>query len=221
MDSLPYVCNDHHAPLISHTPLCSPGPHPVLRLVSWLRSWRVRVLGSRRSIRWVFFLRCRMLHTLHLVLPAACWRPEYSFLMTFDLSLGGDVWELAVEGFSHGQSPLRIQRTPCPIHTPYTSPHGALAIPSLVRFYPPAPSPRDHSPRPSITCIVYPHPPRIITIAGNCFPSRTARSLWRLIHRVPAYVPSVCLRVTYAPAPSYVGRRTSYTLSQQRGACRA
>jgi hypothetical protein len=37
----------------------------------------------------------------------------------------------------------------------------------------------------------------------------------------PACVPRVCLRVTYAPAPSYVGRRTSYTLSQQRGACRA
>jgi hypothetical protein len=31
----------------------------------------------------------------------------------------------------------------------------------------------------------------------------------------------VCLRVTYAPAPSYVGRRTSYTLSLLRGACRA
>ena len=29
-------------------------------------------------------------------------------------------------------------------------------------------------------------PPRISTTAGNCFPSRTARSLWRLIHRVPA-----------------------------------
>ena len=57
-------------------------------------------------------------------------------------------------------------------------------------------------------------PPRIITTAGNCFPSRTARSLCRLIHRVPAYAPRVCLRVTYAPAPPYVGRRTSYTLSQ-------
>ena len=57
-------------------------------------------------------------------------------------------------------------------------------------------------------------PPHTITTAGNCFPSRTARSLWRLIHRVPVYAPRVCLRVTYAPAPSYVGRRTSYTLSQ-------
>jgi hypothetical protein len=64
MDSPPYAYNDHHAPLISHTPLRSTGPHPVLRLVSCLRSWRLRVLGSRRSIRWVFFLRCRMLHTL-------------------------------------------------------------------------------------------------------------------------------------------------------------
>ena len=32
--------------------------------------------------------------------------------------------ELAVEGFSHGQSPLRIQRPPCPIHTPNTSRPG-------------------------------------------------------------------------------------------------
>jgi hypothetical protein len=29
-------------------------------------------------------------------------------------------------------------------------------------------------------------PPRISTTAGNCFPSRTARSLWRLNHWVPA-----------------------------------
>jgi hypothetical protein len=50
MDSLPYVCNAHHAPLISHTPLYSPGQHPVLRLVSWLRSWRVWVLGSMNSV---------------------------------------------------------------------------------------------------------------------------------------------------------------------------
>jgi hypothetical protein len=35
--------------------------------------------------------------------------------------------------------------------------------------------------------------------------------------REPAYVPRVCLRVTYALAPSYVGRRTSYTLSLLRG----
>ena len=41
MDSLPYVSNDHHAPLISHTLLYSPGQHHVLRLVSCLRSWRV------------------------------------------------------------------------------------------------------------------------------------------------------------------------------------
>jgi hypothetical protein len=26
MDSLPYVSNNHHAPLVSHTPLFSPGP---------------------------------------------------------------------------------------------------------------------------------------------------------------------------------------------------
>jgi hypothetical protein len=36
MDSLPYVYNDHHALLISHTPLYSTGPHPVLRLVSFV-----------------------------------------------------------------------------------------------------------------------------------------------------------------------------------------
>jgi hypothetical protein len=42
------------------------------------------------------------------------------------------VWELAVEGLSHGQSPLRIQRPPCPIYTPNNTPHAALAI--LLRF---------------------------------------------------------------------------------------
>ena len=37
-------------------------------------------------------------------------------------------------------------------------------------------------------------PPRIITTAGNCFPSRTARSLWRLIHRVQrASVRTACM----------------------------
>ena len=77
----------------------------------------------------------------------------YSFLMTSDLSLGGGVWELAVERLSHGQSPLRIQRPPPPIHTPHNTPQGALAIPSLVFS---STSPRDHSPRPPTTCIVYP-----------------------------------------------------------------
>jgi hypothetical protein len=40
------------------------------RLLSCLQSWRVWVPG-RRSIRWVFFLRSRVFHALHSVLPAA------------------------------------------------------------------------------------------------------------------------------------------------------
>jgi hypothetical protein len=54
--------------------------------------------------------------------------------MTSDLSLGGGVLELAVERFSHGQSPLRIQQPPCPIHTPDNTPHAALAIHLLYGF---------------------------------------------------------------------------------------
>jgi hypothetical protein len=61
--------------------------------------------------------------------------------------------ELAVEGLSHGQSPLRIHRPPCP-HTP-TAPLTA-PWPSHLLFSP-APSPRDHPPCPPITCIVFPH----------------------------------------------------------------
>jgi hypothetical protein len=60
-------------------------------------------------------------------------------------------------------------------------------------------------------------PPRLSTTAGNCFPSRTARSVLRPIHRVPACVPRVFLRGTYAPAPSYVGRRTRRTRCRCRG----
>ena len=37
--------------------------------------------------------------------------------MTSDLK--GGVWELAVEGRSDGQSPLRMQRPPCPTHFPH------------------------------------------------------------------------------------------------------
>jgi hypothetical protein len=70
MDSLPYVSNDHHAPLISHTPLCSPGQHPVLRLVSL--SAELAGVGAGVDQFGGFFLRCMVLHTLHLVLPAAC-----------------------------------------------------------------------------------------------------------------------------------------------------
>jgi hypothetical protein len=57
-----------------------------------------------------------------------------------------------------------------PKTTPLTPPWPSHLL------FPPAPSPRDHSPRPPTT--------RISTTAGNCFPSRTARSL-ALIHRVP------------------------------------
>jgi hypothetical protein len=128
MDSVSYVSNDHHAPLISHTPLYSPGPHPVLRLVSCLRSWRVWMLGSIDSVGPLPPLqdashpassasRC-LLETL----------TSTRFLMTSDLSLGGGVWELAVERLSHGQSPLRMQRPPCPIHTPNTTPRPGHPI---------------------------------------------------------------------------------------------
>ena len=90
--------------------------------------------------------------------------------------------ELAVDMLSHGKSPLRIQRTtmshPHPIHHPSRRP----GIPSLLSSSTPAERPlaasTDHMHRLP--------PPRISTTAGNCFPSRTARSLWRLIHRVPA-----------------------------------
>jgi hypothetical protein len=65
--------------------------------------------------------------------------------------------------------------------TPQTPPPAALAIPSLV-------SSSTLAERPLAVSTGHTHrlpPPRIITTAGNCFPSRTARSLWRLIHRVP------------------------------------
>ena len=58
----------------------------------------------------------------------------------------------------------------------------ALAIPSLL-------SSSTLAERPLAASTDHTHrlpPPRIITTAGNCFPSRTARSLWRLNHRVPA-----------------------------------
>jgi hypothetical protein len=142
---------------------------------------------------------------------------EYSFLMTSDLSLGGGVLELAVEKLSHGQSPLRMQQPPCPIHTPYTTLHGALASHLLDGFSPHRETTRHiHRPRASSTptahhhrwqLLPFPHGP--IALAADPGSSE------------PAYAPSVCLRVTSAPEPSYVGRRTSYTLSQQRGACRA
>jgi hypothetical protein len=171
-------------PLISHTPLRSlSGPHPVLRLVSsadlaGVGAGVVQFGGSSSSA-----VGCYKPCIQCVPLPARD-RDEYSFLMTSDLSLGGGVWELAVEWLSHGQSPLRIQRPPCPIHTPYTTPHGALAIPSLVPF-----SASTLAERPLAVSTDHTHripPPRISTTAGNCFPSRTARSLWRLNHRVPA-----------------------------------
>jgi hypothetical protein len=90
--------------------------------------------------------------------------------------------ELAVERFSYGQSPLRIHRPPCPTHTPNNTPRAALAIPSLVSSSTLAERPlavsTDHTRRIP--------PPRIITTAGNSFPSRTARSVLRPIHWVPA-----------------------------------
>jgi hypothetical protein len=162
-------------PLISHTPLRSlSGPHPVLRLVSsadlaGVGAGVVQFGGSSSSA-----VGCYKPCIQCVPLPARD-RDEYSFLMTSDLSLGGGVWELAVEWLSHGQSPLRIQRPPCPIHTPYTTPHGALAIPSLVR-YPPAPSPRDHSPRPPTTRIVYPHRASAPPLAIASLPAQHDRS---------------------------------------------
>jgi hypothetical protein len=191
MDSLPYVSNDHHAPLISHTPLCSPGPHSVLRLVSCLRSWRVWVLRSIHSVGLLPPLygasnpassasRC-VLETL-----------TSTLLMTSDIK--GGVWELAVERLSHGQSPLRIQRPPCPIHTPNSTTHGALAIPSPV-------SSSTLVERPLAASTGHVHrlpPPRISTTTGNCFP-RTSTN-------------------TSAPAPSCMGSLASCTLQQLRGA---
>jgi hypothetical protein len=90
--------------------------------------------------------------------------------------------ELAVERFSYGQSPLRIHRPPCPTHTPNNTPRAALAIPSLV-------SSSTLAERPLAVSTDHTHripPPRIITTAGNSFPSRTARSVLRPIHWVPA-----------------------------------
>jgi hypothetical protein len=82
---------------------------------------------------------------------------------------------------SHMEShPYVSNEPPCPIHTPYTTPLAALAS---HLFYPPAPSPRDHSPRPPATRIVYPNRASTPPLATA---SRTARSLWRLNHRVPA-----------------------------------
>jgi hypothetical protein len=110
--------------------------------------------------------------------------------MTSDLK--GGVWELAVERLSHGQSPRRMQRPPRPIHTPKTTPHGALAIPSLV-------SSSTLAERPLAASTDHVHrlpPPRISTTTGNCFP-RTSTS-------------------TSAPAPSCVGSLASYTLQQLR-----
>jgi hypothetical protein len=87
MDSLPYVYNDHHAPLISHTPLYSPGPHSVLRLVSaelaGVGAGVDQLGGSSSSAVGCFTPRIQCV-------PLSARDPdEYSFLMTSDLSLGG------------------------------------------------------------------------------------------------------------------------------------
>jgi hypothetical protein len=50
MDSLPYVSNDHHAPLISHTTPVQPRATPCPPVGVCLRSWRVWVLGSINSV---------------------------------------------------------------------------------------------------------------------------------------------------------------------------
>jgi hypothetical protein len=82
----------------------------------------------------------------------------YSFRMTSDLSLWGGVLELAVESLSHGQSPLRIQRPPPPIHTPHNTPQAPW--PSHLLF---SPAPRRettrrvHRPRASSTPTAHHH----------------------------------------------------------------
>jgi hypothetical protein len=110
---------------------------------------------------------------------------EYSFLMTSDLSLGGGVLELAVEKLSHGQSPLRMQQPPCPIHTPYTTLHGALASHLLYGFSLQharrETTRRVHRSRASSTPTAHHHHHWQLLP----FPHSTIAS-WRLIHWVPA-----------------------------------
>jgi hypothetical protein len=105
-----------------------------------------------------------------------------------------------------------MQQPPCPIHTLNTTPHGALAIPSLVSSSTLAERPlavsTDQTHRPP--------PPRLNTTAGNCFPSRTARSLWRLIHRVPA---SQCTHRVYVSASRMHQHRRMW-VAARRTRCR-
>jgi hypothetical protein len=127
--------------------------------------------------------------------------------MTSDLSLGGGVWELAVERLSHGQSPLRMQQPPCPIHTPNTTSRRPGHPISCILQHPRRETTRRvHRPHASSTPTAHHHhrwqllpfPHSTIALAADP-PGSTE----------PACVPRVCRRVTYAPAPSYVCRRTS------------
>jgi hypothetical protein len=113
--------------------------------------------------------------------------------MTSDLSLGGGVLELAVERLSHGKSPLRMQQPPCPIHTPNTTPHGALASHLLDGFSPRRETTRHiHRPRASSTPTAHHHRWQLLpfphgTIALAADPPGSSEQ---------AYAPRVCLRVT-------------------------
>jgi hypothetical protein len=98
--------------------------------------------------------------------------------------------ELAVERLSHGQSPLRIQRPPCPIHTPNTTPRPGHPISCILQHPPRETTRRVHRPHASSTYTAHQHR------RWQCFP-RTNTS-------------------TSAPAPSCMGSLASYTLQQLR-----
>jgi hypothetical protein len=120
---------------------------------------------------------------LHIVRPLPARDPdEYSFLMTSDLSLGAVCWSLQLRGSHMDSLPYIYNDNHVPSTLPNNTPHAALAIPYIV-------SSSTLAERPLAASTDHVHrlpPPRINTPAGNCSPSRTARSLWRLIHRVPA-----------------------------------
>jgi hypothetical protein len=126
--------------------------------------------------------------------------------------------ELAAEGFSHGQSPLRIEQPPCP-STPTNHPSTTLWPSHLL----------------SSSTLARETTRRVHRSHASSTPTAHHHHLWQLLpfpHSTialaadpagssePAYAPRVCLRVTSAPALSYVGRRTSYTLQLVRVARR-
>ena len=162
---------------------------------------------------------------MHLVLLACSQRPdEYSFSLSrstlMDPSPRSVCGSLQLRGAPMDIHPYidTFQPAPSGLHKPPLT--DALAIPSLVGFYPLARSPRDHATRPPFTCIIYPHRFSTSPLA-SCFPCRSARSFLAADAARPkrASVRTACvIRVTSSTAPSYMSRRAAYTLSQLRGA---